>query len=494
MTLPELHPFPAAVRETIRRERLVPAPAAAAAPAVVLAAVSGGPDSMALLRVLLDLREELGIEVIAAHWDHAVRAASAEDAGFVRDWAERWGVELVEGRRDGAEGAVSEADLRDARYAFLLGIAAERGAIVAVGHHADDRLETFLAQLIRGAGPRGLSLPRPCREDGVIRPLFDCSRNEILDWLRAQDIPWRSDPSNEDGSNLRSRLRHEVVPLLHRENPEVATAVGRTATLMAAVDDYLAQEAATALDSLLLVDGPEELVLDGPSGRAYHPLVLSTLVREAARRLGFDPATVGFDPLDRLVRAWKEGGRCALEPLGGLRVEVDSSTVVVTRSDRPEAGLPERELPVPGELVWPGGHPESAAAETHLTVTVVEPPADPRAVSGPATAWLDAARVQGSLRVRTRRPGDRYRPLGAPGSVKVQDLFVDRKVARIWRDRVPLIVDSEGILWIPGFRLDERVRVTDRTRTALCLEVAPRPPVLRAESPERRRGETPVEE
>jgi tRNA(Ile)-lysidine synthase len=435
---------------------------------------------MALLRVLLDLREELDAEILAAHLDHAVRPDSAEDAAFVRERADGWEVELVTQRLappDPGASASSEAALREARYRFLARVAASRGAaIVAVGHHADDRLETFLSQLVRGAGPRGLSLPRPRREDGVVRPLLERTRREILAYLEELGVPWRADATNEDGSNLRSRLRRDVVPALLRENPGVAASVGRTASLLASVDDLLEGEARDALRALLVAERPGELALDGPRGRLYHPLILSTLLREAARRLGLDPAVLGFDPLDRLVRAWRAGERRVLDPPGDLRVEVGPSAVLVARARRDEPGPAERPLPVPGGIPWPGGLPESPGRAVHLTVEPAPPPADPRKGSGPRIAWLDADRLEGALRVRSRRRGDRYRPLGARGSVKVQDLLVDRKIPRPWRDRIPIVVDSAGILWIPGFRVAERVRLTGRTRASLRLEVAERPP------------------
>jgi tRNA(Ile)-lysidine synthase len=545
-----------AVRETVRREGLLPSGT------TVVVGVSGGPDSMALLRVLLDLRDDFDTTVIAAHFDHAVRPRSRSDVAFVREWAKRWGIPLHVDRRvaprrgsadssdDGPAAASgrpaaavptisppSEAALRDERYRFLHRVAREataagsaRGAatpvagaaaiaanatrtdqvtdartptdspaVVAVGHHADDRLETFLAQLLRGAGPRGLSLPRYRREDGVIRPLLDCTRAEIIAYLRAREIPWLVDPTNEDGSNLRARLRADVVPRLRRENPEIARTVGRTTRILAGLDDHLRGLAAAARAELLVSESPGEMVLDGPRGALYHPTVLSTLLREAFRKLALDPPTVGFDPLDRLARAWKEGARCVLELPGGLRGSVEPTEVRLERTDPPPVVARECDIAVPGSVEWPGGHPESPGVRVHLTVEPVEPPPeDPRRVSSPTVAWMDAVQIVPPLRVRSRRPGDRYRPLGLGGSAKVQDLFVDRKVPRVWRDTVPLVVDGRGILWIPGFQVDRRIRITDETKTALRVEVVPaapaggtgsRPPTAGDRPPEGRRRE-----
>lgn len=461
--------FTRAVRRTIRREQLLPRGA------TVVVGFSGGPDSSALLCVLCELAGELELRVVAAHLDHALRHDSAIDADFVAQQAELRGVPLVRERvdwsvRGGFPLANVEARARAARYDFLGRVAVEQHAIVAVGHHADDRVETFLAQLLRGAGPRGLSSPRYRREDGVVRPLLDTTRAEILEYLERRDVAYRQDPSNEDGSNLRARLRHDVVPALRRESPELARIVGRTANLLAGVEEVLEERAREATLALRRVEGPGELVLDGRAGRAYHRLVLSTILRNAIR--GLSPAAeVAFEPLDRLVRAWKAGTRAVVELPGGVRVSVGEERVVVAGWPA-STFLPEREVPVPGSLSLDG-------FEAFLQVDELSPPPpDAAETSGTAVAWLDANELRPPLRLRGRRPGDRYRPLGLSGTAKVQDLMVNRKIPRRLRDTVPLVVDDRGILWIPGFRVDARMRITDTTSKALRLTVSGRLPWL----------------
>lgn len=462
--------FPQAVRETLRRERLVPPGA------TVVCGLSGGPDSMALVRVLLDLADDLDCRVVAAHLDHALRAESADDAAFCADICREWGVpllseRLVEGVLGGPGGNV-EGRARAARYAFLTRVAREHdGGLVAVGHHAEDRAETFLAQLVRGAGPRGLSLPRYRREDGVIRPLLDRTRAEILEFLAAREIPYRSDPTNDDGSNLRSRLRRDVLPLLARENPEVVRAIGRASVSLGALDAFLEEVAARALEELCEARGPGEISLDGPRGRPYHTVILSSLLRKAVRDVSTGDSVPGFDHLDPCARAWKEGSGLTVDVPGGVRISIDGRRVVVARTGRASVSWQEREVPVPGRVTWSTGESETGRAVV-LTVEAVEPPPrDPSAESGPRRAWIDAERVLQPLRVRGRLPGDRYRPAGLGGTVKLQDLFVDRKIPRSQRDSLPLVVDAGGILWVPGFRVDERGRITARTRTALRLEI-----------------------
>lgn len=463
------------VLETIRRRDLI------SAGDTVVCGLSGGADSVALLRVLLDRAAELGIRVRAAHLDHALRPDSGSDAAFARAIADRWGVPLALERvswgKHGPPAANVEAAAREQRYAFLHRVAAAEDASgdgrvrIAVGHHATDRLETFLAQLIRGAGPRGLSLPRAAREDGVIRPLFDRTAEEIREFLRLREIDWREDPTNADGSNLRARLRRDVIPLLRRENPEIERVVGRSGDLLAGLSDHLERAGADALQELVVHEGARELTLAGPQSRAYDAIILSTALRLAIRRLGGNPSDFGFGVMDRCARDWREGAVFALEPGAGFRISGDGRGLHVTAAtpDVPAPGLAERTLPVPGRLsLGPSGG--------QLTADRLDGAAGPawlRAArsEGPRVAWLDAASVRGGLQVRGRRPGDRYRPLGLDGSIKVQDLMVNKKVPRRLRESVPIVADDTGIVWIPGFRVDTRTRITEETDRALRLEL-----------------------
>jgi len=460
-------PFTSAVLNTIRRRHLLPDGGA------VVCGVSGGADSMALLLALLDLRAELDLTVTAAHLDHALRPHSYADTEFVQEWADRWDAPLVTERMDwsargGAPTANREAVAREVRYEFLLRTAADRSAAVAVGHQATDRLETLLAQLVRGAGPHGLSLPRARRQDGVIRPLFDRTARETRAFLRHRGVPWREDPTNADASNLRARIRADVLPLLRRENPELERTTGRTADLLAAVDDHLETEAAALLPALTRRDDAREITLDGSRGQPYDAVILATVLRSAVCRLGGNPAEIGFESIDRCVRAWREGRPLTVDVPGGFRVAVDAEFVRIARPGGQASTPPlaERELPVPARVsLGPTG--------VHLTVEeIATPPSDPGGASGCNVAWMDAERLDGGLRLRGRRPGDRYRPLGLDGSVKVQDLMVNRKIPRALRATLPVVTDGYGIVWIPGFRVDERTRITEETKRVIRLELS----------------------
>lgn len=449
------------VLRTIRRESLLPA-----GPVVV--AVSGGADSVALLLVLHALRQDLGLDLHVAHLDHALRSGSAADAEVVAAISARLGVPVTTERINWSEvppPANLEEFLRNIRYDFLLRVSG--GSPVAVGHHADDRLETFLAQLVRGAGPTGLSHPRYRRADGVVRPLLDVAREELRAYVRERGFPWREDPTNHDGSNLRSRLRAEVLPALRRENPAVAAAVGRTTRILGEVDALLDRLAAEAIADLTVRRSAGELVLAGPQAQNYDALVRKAVVRSAVRALGGDPSAVSHDQLEEIVAAWTEGRPVAIQIPGSIEVGAEGAHLRLAKEAVAVAN--ESALPVPGEL-------DLAGSGAYLRVEEASPPADAGTASSGQVAWVDADSVVGSLRVRPRRAGDRYRPLGLGGSAKVQDLFVDRRIPRAWREFVPMIVDGAGILWIPGFRVDQRSRITEETHRALRFE-------LRGEAP-----------
>lgn len=208
----------------------------------VLAAVSGGPDSVALLAALAALAPRLGVTVRAAHLHHGIRGAEADrDAACAVAVAEQRGIACrVERLTDLRSGANFEARARARRYAFLRRVARDTGCNrIATGHTRDDQAETLLMRLVRGAGRRGLAGMAPSRDGWLIRPLLSCSRGDVLAFLAAQKLPWCEDSSNHDRHFLRNRVRHEVLPLLRLLNPSVDNALAATATVLATEDRWL---------------------------------------------------------------------------------------------------------------------------------------------------------------------------------------------------------------------------------------------------------------
>ena len=455
------------VEDFIRRHRLL-APGER-----VLVAVSGGPDSLALLHLFTRLKEPWRLELHAAHVNHGLRADAAEDAAFVAATGEAWGVPVhvvnVDVRAERRTGESLQQAARRLRYRGLLEIAQAVGAArIALGHHADDQAETVLMRLLRGAGTTGLAGIRP-RRGPYIRPLLAVTRAEIEAYCREFQLKPRTDPSNLSLRYLRNRVRHELLPLLEREyNPNIRAVLARTAALLREEDDLLEALAARAHHRMQDGRGPADLPA---AGLARLPAALARrVVRRALQAAGVDVALVSADHMAAILALVAAPGAVTLP--GGVRVGRRADRLVVERFVRRRAAAcgqePPATLPVPGEARLP-------RLNVSIHAELVEPPrsldliAEPRKAAGPERAVLDWDRIVPPLVVRTWRPGDRMRPLGMTGSKKVQDIFVDAKVPKDRRASVPIVADQEGILWVVGLRVDARAAVGPGTRRVLVL-------------------------
>jgi tRNA(Ile)-lysidine synthase len=289
---------------------------------VVLLALSGGADSVALLDALCLLRRPRGFAVAAAHLDHRLRPGSGEDAAFCRVLCERLDVPLQVGAADVAararrQGGGLEQAARHERYAFLRRVRRETGAVaIAVAHTRDDQAETLLLHLLRGSGATGLGGMRP-RVGSVVRPLLGLSRQEVMAHLRERGLAWREDPTNADPGLLRNRVRHELLPYLEaRFNPRLRSVLARTAGLLADEAAYLGADAEALLDRIARADG-DALVLES-SGLAHAPAAVARVaIRQALARAG-GLARVRAVHVER-IRTLAEGGAAGRLPLPGGR-------------------------------------------------------------------------------------------------------------------------------------------------------------------------------
>jgi tRNA(Ile)-lysidine synthase len=433
----------------------------------LMAAVSGGSDSVALLFVLHELAAMGAVTLCGlAHLDHRIRGVeSVEDAGFCRALAGRLDLRSVIGQADvpalaASSGLSLEVAAREARHGFLREAAATLGAErIALAHTRDDQAETLLLRLVRGAGPSGLGGMAP-RRDRLIRPLLETSRVELRAFLEQRGESWREDSSNEDRANPRNRIRHELLPLLRAHfNPRVDAALARTADILRrdhALLDELAVEAAGRLMSQ-----SHGRVSVNLAGLKALPAALARRVARKALETANPGRSYGLEEADS-VRSVTVGQ--ALPDLAGVRMERSGEMVVIQkRGDRSRAfeGF-ELALSIPGAVTAPWGGWE-LAAEGPL-------PSSLEAGGSETKVAVDAETVSRQLNVRSRRPGDRLQPLGMTGRKKLQDVLVDRKVPREERDCVPIVTDQAGrIIWVAGHVLDEGFRVTPRTTTVVML-------------------------
>jgi tRNA(Ile)-lysidine synthase len=419
-----------------------------------LALVSGGPDSVALLRVIL----ALGGEPVVLHVDHGLRGEeSREDAEFVRELCRRLNVRYEARRLGLASDSNLQERARDERYKLAEGMAVRlRLRVVATGHTADDVAETVLMNLARGTGLRGLAGIPPVR-GRIQRPLIGCTRREILDYLKEIDQPYRTDPTNLTGKYARNRVRLEVLPVLDELYPAASGNIARAATLVRE-DLEVLEELATGI----LERRGEEVVLPLDGLTRLRPAHRRHAVRLAYTTLVPDTAPLPSN-LIAAVLGLLEGGE------GTRTLDLPGGVVASGRSGEelafyrgPRSMVSGREEIRAGEVLVFGGWRISAREV---------PSYDPVDAARPEVAYLDAG--NGPYQVRMAREGDIIRPLGLGGTKRVLRAMMDRKVPSDLRRSTPVVVDGRGqVAWIVLGELDERYKVDERTEKVLRLEVA----------------------
>jgi tRNA(Ile)-lysidine synthase len=449
----------ARVRDTLRRWSMF------RSGDLVLAAVSGGVDSLVMLDVLVQLAEEEGIGLRVLHIDHGVREGSGEDAAYVERVASHYGLDcsVREVRVEERAGLSPEARLREARYeAFREELEAAGAMRLATGHTADDRVETLLLRMVTGAGPRGLGSIPPLRPP-YVRPLIRVWRSEVEEYARFLPFAPRMDPTNMDTSIPRNRIRHRLLPLLEKEyNPSVRRVLLGEAEMLASLAD-LAEELAMRVEreDVEVTGRGMEIGVEGLRSR---PLALRReIIASSLRRLGLEP---DFDLVEDIRNKLLEiEGNARLDLGRGLSARRVYDRIVL--GPRPAHDLlPEIIIPGAGEYDLP---------RLGMSLEVKVMPwggEDPREVAGGhLTACLDADRLSFPLMVRGIRPGDRFHPLGAPGRRKLQDFLVDLKVPREDRMRVAVVESGGQIAWVLGMRIDDKFKVREHTARVAVLEL-----------------------
>jgi len=442
----------------------------------LLVAVSGGQDSVCLLHILVKLQEELGVRLHVAHLNHQLRGAEAEaDARYVSQLAHQLGIPDTIERRDvksyQAQQRISlEEAAREVRYTFLAEVAKSVGADrVAVGHTIDDHIETILMHLIRGTGTRGLRGLQPKQNRNsltIIRPLLPVSRQETADYCHHHQLMPRVDASNLSLSPLRNRIRHQLLPLLHSYNPGVREALLRTARIasddLAFLDKEIGQlwgKVACQVENTVILDKGRFLGL--PSALKRH------LLRTSIERLLGNLMDIETRHIEEIMDALTKPAGKRLSLPGGLIFSIEYDRYLIgadpaALSPFPSLGA-EFQLKIPGETLIPGWRIEASIVDRSV-------------VKGTGlrndlfTAHFDLDKTGDKLLVRSRQPGDRFQPLGLSQPKKLGEFMIDAKIPHAWRERVPIVCSPKHILWVAGWRIDERVKVTQNTKQVLCLK------------------------
>ncbi len=449
----------------------------------VVVGVSGGPDSLCLLDMLHRLATDWRWQLHVAHLNHGLRAhaeASAE-AGFVRGEAEKRGLpfhtEAADVRAYATQHKQSiEEAARNCRYAFLARVAVSVDSVyIAVAHTADDQAETVLMHLLRGSGLAGLRgmLPKTVISHSglvmtndplplyLIRPLLQTTRSAVETYCAERGLHPVQDPSNADPTYFRNRLRHELLPELETYNPNIRAVLGRMAEVVAGEHEVLERVIADLWKRVVQAEGlaiefrrERWLALSVPEQRA--------LLRRAIRRLRADERDVDFAPLEQAVRFTRRAapGR-SCEVLAGLKLKITAEALIL-HDEAYHPALADLPLLTHGTLSMGWRFDRQRLAP---------PPPQLETNADAWQVWVDADRVESErLHLRARWPGDRFQPLGLNGhSLKLSDFFINAKIEESLRDRWPLVVCGDDIVWVAGLRLDERFKVTPETKIVLRL-------------------------
>ncbi|HYM10676.1 MAG TPA: tRNA lysidine(34) synthetase TilS [Bryobacterales bacterium] len=432
-------------------------------------AVSGGPDSVALLRALCDLKGELGILPGVVHLNHGLRGAeSADDAEFVAELARSLGLEFVLETVDvralaAASGENLEQAGRRLRYEFFRRLIGEgRFQKIAVGHTRTDQAETVLFRLLRGAATAGLAGIYPVLEGTIVRPLIEVERPEVLDYLRAIGQSWREDSSNQSRELARNRLRHDLLPQLAKEwNPEITPALAQLADWARDEEAYWRVEVEQLAGRYFRRQG-RVVYFEAPKVADLAPAVQRRLLRHAVELVRGDLRGIDFGHIEqiRALATMGEGhGRAQIPGVDGFRSFNQMRLAPIGTG----AGLEGRNFSLC--LTIPGSY-DVAETQSRFLFHLSQREGGHQEYNE-RLAGLDWERTPRPLWLRNWRPGDRYQPVGWGGPEKLKTLFQERKVPLWERRHWPVVASEHAVVWARGFGAAAELAAGPESRTVL---------------------------
>lgn len=447
---------------------------------VVLVAVSGGPDSIALLHILHSIRERLGISLHVAHLDHMFRGPdSREDAQYVVQFCANLQIPCTAERIDVSSYAKehhlsNQVAAREVRYKFLNSVAEKYQAQkIALGHHADDQAETVLLNLMRGTGIGGLAGIAPLRDDRYIRPLLAVRRKEIEQYCLTQGLSYRTDNSNTKTVYLRNKIRLELLPYLEEHyNPEIVPSLGRLAELSREENHFIEGQAARTFAQLANFNGSDMIELNLLEFNSQPLALRRRLVRLVWQKLTGTAKDLSYQHVQSVLDQCEKTGTGVVELPAGLRCKIAYGKIIFALNEQSKDT--KQSLDICYSLSVPGALPVPELGIKIQTRVYNRSQLREDANALPANqAVFDFTKATDQLFVRTRQPGDRFTPQGAGGTVKLKKFLIDQKVPREKRASIPLICSGDKIIWVSGLRIGEYWKVTAQTETILHITIQP---------------------
>ena len=453
----------------------------------ILLGVSGGADSLALMHGL----DVLGYDVMVAHVDHGLRAESAQEADFVRLLAESRGLPFFRKRADVQQVAETQAEsieeaARNVRYQFLYEQARRNQCqAVAVGHHADDQVETILMHLMRGAALPGLTgmahrrlMPLWDKKIPLVRPLLGFWRDEIEVYIKEIGITPCDDRSNLDTRYHRNRIRHELIPLLKTYNPKIKSVIWRMGDVLREEEQFLNKIAEQTFEDCRQSETSAHINLTLSKFIGLSKALQRRVLRHAILQLSPDVRGVSIEAIERgLAYAHDASTGGEIDLVARLNLAVIDDVLVIKKWEAKLPDLGQPSLHAADEVgVLKFGQPLYLRFGQRIEASLLEEPPKNfmRTVKGlnPNEAWLDYDQLDLPLTVRARQEGDCFKPLGMGGqSQSLQDFFVNCKVAEPFRWRWPLVLSGDEIAWVVGKRPSEAFKIRETTQRILKLRL-----------------------
>lgn len=441
--------------------------------------VSGGPDSTCLLHIIAGLRNIIKTEVHIAHLNHVLRGFESDgDAEYVLSQSKQLDIPATVESQDvvyyqkNRRLSLEEA-AREVRYAFFARVARSLDTnTVLIAHNANDQIETILMHLVRGTGLTGLRGMKPLSvynvSDGtqlyIARPLLNVTREEIEAYCVSKQIYPRIDSSNKWQNQLRNQIRSQLIPLLHRYNVDIDKALLRTARTVDADLDYLEKEVSQLWGSVIQEQPDGGISINRDSFARLHLSMKRHIIRSALQRLLGDLQNIEAVHIENLIEILSKPAGKSLSLPRGLSFHGNYGHGLITPKKAISCPFPELKgehaIRIPGETVI-NGWLIKATIHAHTPVET-----NGRRIK----AHLDLDSTGEKLIMRARKRGDRFQPLGMEQEKKLQDFMVDAKIPQDWRDRIPIVCSPQHIVWVMGWRIDNRARVLPTTRHVLELE------------------------
>jgi len=434
----------------------------------IIVGVSGGADSMALLQLLWQSRMEKQYSILVAHVNYQLRGEeSKQDAEFVKNYCFDRNIPIVIKEVKLASEKGIENQARTIRREFFLQIKQQYNMdCIALAHHQEDQSETIMLHIARGAGYTGLHGILPQHGD-FVHPLLFATKAEIEDYLTTQQLGWRIDSSNLSDDYGRNKVRNHILPYMQENlNTAIHQHFYQMGLIFADTDLYMRDVAQHKMKSLAISQDEDFIVLDANGFAGLNRILQFYVARLAFSSLTSMEQDFYQTHVESILSLMKTNGTKQLHLPNGVLVQKEYDRISFSLREKEELVLPD------ATMVIAHLKPKFVFGEYRITMKKLKLMPDPKlAFRDPDTAYLDADKVEFPIVLRFRRDGDRFHPFGKTGSRKLKEFFIDEKVPKFERDSILLVTDQEKICWVASMRVDQRVAITDQTKSILLIHV-----------------------